>query len=187
MRWSKWLHTLLLRHPISFTSLISSMVHMVSQNECMKIPRILDFSTTYHMTSVHTYFTTYNWCFTNWQVFTIDGKLLLMARIDIIHLPPIGHLHNVMHVPLLSTHLIYVSKLRKMISCDLLITLHGYFMYDKVKDQKIELAKEWDGFYYVDIVEESDDSLREESMAYLTRSKEMCLLHQCFRHPSLKI
>lgn len=87
--------------------------------------------------------------------------------------------------PKTSTHLISVSKFRKMISYGLLITLHDYFIYDKVKDQKIRLTKERDELYYIDTMDECAGNPRKQLRTFFTRS-EVYLLHQRMGHPSLK-
>lgn len=76
--------------------------------------------------------------------------MILVVRMIIIYIPYVRYLFEALYVLLFSFHLISLSKLIEALTCDLLITLDGCFLYDKEKDMKIELLEELTISYQVD-------------------------------------
>lgn len=117
--------------------------------------------------------------------FTVDEKLLHMVGIDIVTLPSICHLYNILYVHLLSTHLVYINKLIKHLLCDLLITLMVILCMTSSRTRGLDLLKSEIDFY-INEEDDSSDYLRDKSRVCSIRCEEVYLLHQRLGHPSLK-
>lgn len=75
------------------------MVYAIFQNRYKKILWILGSSTKYHMMYNYMYFL-HIMCYTHFRVLITNEKLLHVIGIGIVNLPPIGHLYDVLHIPI---------------------------------------------------------------------------------------
>ncbi|RDX78686.1 hypothetical protein CR513_40998, partial [Mucuna pruriens] len=78
---------------------------------------VLDSRATDHMTPSSKYFSTYSPCPNNKKIATTDGTLVTVVGIGYIQINPSITLKDVLHVPKLSTNLVFVQKLTNDLSC----------------------------------------------------------------------
>lgn len=80
----------------------------------------------------------------------------------------------------------YLSKLRRALTCDLLITLDICFLFDKDKNLKIGFVEELNGLYHIKLTCKINYSQKTLVEAFRADSQKVFVLHQRLGHPSLK-
>ena len=133
---------------------------------------ILDSGATNHMTPLPNYFS------------TTKEALITTAGQGEVHINPSITLRNVLHVPKLSTNLIFIQKLTKDLSCNVIFYNNACTLQNKNSGRMIGHAREWNGLYYI---EDHNMPIRNHSLIFESTmtSKEKIQLHLCWMgHPS---
>nr|KYP44617.1 hypothetical protein KK1_033899 [Cajanus cajan] len=110
---------------------------------------ILDSGATDHMTPLPKHFSTYSPCPSNKKISTADGTLITTAGQGDVQITPTIILKNVLHVPKLSTNLIYIQKFTKDLLCNVIFHSNSCILQDKKSGRTIGHAREWNGLYYM--------------------------------------
>jgi len=111
---------------------------------------ILDSGATDHMTPLPKYFSTYFPCPSNKKISTADGTFITTTGQGNVQISPSITLKNVLHVPNLSTNMIFVQKLTKDLSCNVVFHKNYCILQDKNSGRTIGHAREWNGLYYME-------------------------------------
>ena len=130
----------------------------------------MDSGATDHMTHSSNLFSIYSPCPSNKKIATADGSLTTVAGIGDVKMNPSLTFKNVLHIPRLSTNLIFIQKLTLDLSCHVVFH-HSYYVFqDKDSGKMIELAREQGGLYYLEEPNQSSTLKGSLSQSFLSKS-----------------
>jgi hypothetical protein len=152
----------------------------------------MDLGTTNHMTNSLNGFFTYLPCPSSRKIAIADGSLTIVAGVGDVKIGPSLNLKNVLHVPRLSTNLVFIKKLTQDLYCNVVLH-HSYCVFqDEDSGRMIGHAREWDGLYYLEAPSQSSITKGKLShsfvFAHFSSNKEKVWLHhRRLGHPSFRV
>ncbi|KAJ9708672.1 hypothetical protein PVL29_000611 [Vitis rotundifolia] len=117
---------------------------------CQSTSSIIDSGVSDHMTDAHHLFSTYSPCAGNLKVKIANGTLSPVAGKGSIRISKSITLNPVLHVPNLSSNLLFISKLTKSSNCSAKFLPSHCVFQDLSSGKTIGSAKERESLYYFD-------------------------------------
>lgn len=171
---------------LALSGILSSQLCFNASDTPISESWIMDTGATDHMTPSSQLFHTYNPCSDNRKILVANGSLVAVAGIGTIHLSPKITLHDVLHVPHLSTNLISIRKLTHNLQCYAVFHPNCCVLQEQGTGRKIGHAKEMGGLYYF---ETCRSPMRTSPTSFLTASNKntIWLYHLRLGHPSFRV